>query len=173
MRRSQFVWGLIAAFAIIGVTAVVTPPALAQIRAALIRDMDSPVRGARHLINETFNFSSGSFTINDSITPVIPAGKRLFVQNISIHSFLTDSQSLMEARMSINADVVVYVPQPFQAQSGGGNPQRHFNGTVEVNQVVNTGDTLNFFIFRNGDEGSSGTNFSRVVVNGYLVDANP
>jgi hypothetical protein len=173
MRRSRFVWGLIAALATIAVIAVVAPPAVAQIRAALVRDMDSPIRGTRHLISESFNFGSGTFSINEGVTPAIPAGKKLFVQNISIHSFLTDAQSVMEARVSINTEPVVYVPQPFQAQSDGGNPQRHFNGTVDVNQVVNPGETLNFFIFRNGNDGTSGLNFSRVVVNGYLVDANP
>ena len=135
--------------------------------------MDSPIRGTRHLINETFNFDTGVFLISENVAPVIPAGKRLFVQNISIHSFLTDAQSIMEARVSIVNDAVVYVPQTFQAQSGGVNPQRHFNGTVDVNQIVNPGETLHFFIFRNGNDGSAALNFTRVVVNGYLVDANP
>jgi hypothetical protein len=173
MRHRRFVWGSLAVLVTIAITAVATPPAVAQIRAALVRDMDSPIRGTRHLINETPNFETGSFSVTETITPTIPAGKKLFVQNVSIHSFLTDGQSVMEARVSINNEAVAYVPQDFQAQSSGANPQRHFNGTVDVNQVVNAGESLNVFIFRNGNDGSSGLNFARIVVNGYLVDVNP
>jgi hypothetical protein len=173
MFSKRLVVGLFGALVLVASVGVVTPPVVAQIRAALVRDADSPVRGTRHLINETYQFAASSFFVSDNITPTIPAGKKLFVQNVSIHSFLTDGQDVMEARLSVNGEAFLYVPQPLQAISSSSAAQRHFNGNAEANVLINPGDTVNVFLFRNNNLGSASLNFSRVVLNGYLVDATP
>jgi hypothetical protein len=151
----------------------VAPEAIAQIRAALVRDVDSPVRGIRHIENATPNFGSNAFSVTETITPAIPAGKKLFLQSAFVHTFLTDSQSVMEARVSIlGVATIGYVPQVFQAASSTGG-QRHFNGSADLDVVVNPGESISVFLFRNDNLGSSSLNFSRIVLVGYLVDANP
>ena len=172
MVSKRLVMGLFGALVLVATVGVLTPPVVAQIRAALVRDADGPVRGTRHLINDTFQFAANSFSINDSITPAIPAGKKLFIQNVSIHSFLTDGQGMMEARLSVNGEVFVFVSQTFQAVSSSAG-QRHFNGNAEANVLINPGETIGVFLFRNDNLGSGSLNFSKVTLNGYLVDATP
>lgn len=132
----------------------------------------SPARGTRVVLNESVNFAAGSFTVTGTIVPSIPAGKLLLLQRASLHTFLTDSQSPMEARLSITSvGAVAYLDQTFQAVASAG--QRHFNGNVDLDVVLSPGESLSLFIFRNNNLGSPSLNFSRVVITGYLVDANP
>jgi hypothetical protein len=162
--------GLLALTALIG---NVAPTAIAQVRAALMRDMDSPIRGTRQIENVSPNFNSGSFSVTETITPSIPTGKKLFVQSISVHTFLTDSQSPMETRLTIRPGTIgaVYVAQTFQGAGDSG--QRHFTGNQDINILLNPGETMELFIFRTDNVGSSSLNFARASVIGYLVDANP
>jgi hypothetical protein len=162
--------GILALAALVG---SVTPRAIAQIRAALVRDVDSPIRGTRQIENISPNFSSGAFSVTETITPSIPAGKKLFLQSISVHTFLTDSQSPMETRFTIRPGTIaqVYVPQTFQGAGDSG--QRHFTGNANINILVNPGETFDLFVFRTDNVGSSSLNFVRASIHGYLVDANP
>lgn len=132
----------------------------------------SPVRGTRVVLNESFTFAAGAFNFTETILPSIPAGKLLLLQRASLHTFLTDSQSPMEARLSITGvGAVAYLNQEFQAVASAG--QRHFNGNVDLDVVLSPGESLSLFVFRNNNLGSSALKFSRIVVTGYLVDANP
>lgn len=151
----------------------VSTPMAAQTRAAIVRDLDSPIRGIRQIENVSPNFSSGAFSVTESITPSIPAGKKLFLQSISVHTFLTDSQSPMETRLTIRPGTIaqVYVAQTFQGAGSSG--QRHFTGNADINILLNPGETFDVFIFRTDNLGSSALNFARVSIIGYLVDANP
>jgi hypothetical protein len=78
----------------------------------------------------------------------------------------------MEARLSVNGTAVTTIDQLFQAVSASSHPQRHFNGTADLEVLLEPGDVVNVFLFRNGNAGSSGLNFARVMLRGYLVDAN-
>jgi hypothetical protein len=162
--------GILALAAVVG---SVTPRAIAQIRAALVRDMDSAIRGTRQVENVSPNFSFGSFSVTEPITPSIPAGKKLFLQAISVHTFLTDSQSPMETRLTLRPGTIaqVYVPQTFQGAGDSG--QRHFTGNAAINILMNPGETMDLFVFRTDNLGSSSLNFVRASIIGYLVDANP
>jgi hypothetical protein len=172
-RWKNFFWisaGILALAALVG---SITPHAIAQIRAALVREMDSPIRGVRQIENISPNFSSGSFSVTETITPSIPAGKKLFLQSISVHTFLTDLQSPMETRLTIRPGTIaqVYVLQTFQGAGDSG--QRHFTGNAPINILVNPGETFDLFVFRTDNLGSSSLNFVRASIHGYLVDANP
>ena len=151
-----------------------TPQAIAQIRAALVRDMDSPIRGTRHIENETFNFAASTFNFTETITPAVPAGKKFFLQSVHVHTLLTDGQSPMEVRLSISGvGAIGYVPQDLQAASSGNPSQRHFTGSINPNLLMSAGEGITIFAFRNDNLGSSGLNFTRVVLTGYFVDINP
>lgn len=158
--------GILALAALVG---SVTPHAIAQIRAALVRDLDSPIRGTRVVINETITFGTSSFSITGNITPSIPAGKRLFLQSASVHTLLTDGQAPMEVRVSISGDTVAWVPQVLQA----GASQTHFTGSAGINVLVNAGEVISVFAFRNNNLGGPSLNFTKIALTGYLVDANP
>ena len=162
--------GILALSALVG---SVAPRAIAQIRAALVREMDSPIRGTRQIENVTANFPNGGFSFTESITPSIPAGKKLFLQSISVHTFLTDSQSPMETRITLRPGTIaqVYVPQTFQGAGDSG--QRHFTGNANINILLNPGESIDLFLFRTDNLGSSSLNFVRASIIGYLVDANP
>lgn len=172
-RWKEFFWisaGILVLAVLLG---GVTPHAIAQIRAALVRDMDSPIRGTLQVENETFTFATNSFSITETITPVIPAGKKLFLQAASVHTLLTDGQSPMEVRLSVaGTGVVGYVDQEFQATSSSGG-QRHFTGNLDLDILLSSGQGVTMFVFRNDNQGNSSLNFTRLVLKGYLVDINP
>ena len=172
-RWKKTFWISAAILALAALIGSITPQAIAQIRAALVRDMDSPIRGIRQIENITSNFPNGGFSFTESITPSIPAGKKLFVQSISIHTFLTDLQSPMETRLTVQPGTIarVYVPQTFQGAGDSG--QRHFTGNATINILLNPGESLDLFLFRTDNLGSSSLNFIRASIIGYLVDANP
>ena len=92
------------ALAMVAATASLAPiqPASAQTRAAIVREVDSPMRGIRYSESVQITFSTGQFLVSQSITPAIPAGKKLYLQSVSTHTLLTDNQSLMEVRLTIN-----------------------------------------------------------------------
>lgn len=152
--------------------AALPPSAVGQTRAALVREMDSAIRGTRFFESQTINFTTNSFGATGTFNPAIPAGKKLYIQSISLHSLLTDGQSIMEARFYLTAGsntANVWIPQTFQAAA----TQRHFTGNAEIGMVMNTGETASLFLFRNDNLGSPSLNFSRVTLIGYFVDANP
>ena len=147
-------------------------PATAQVRAALTRDMDAPMRGTRHVESILLNFDSNAFSVSDTVTPPIPSNKRLFIQSISMHTLLTDGQGLMEARFTIlpGGTIRFWVANVFQA---AGDQQRHLTGNLAVDMLLAPGESINIFLFRNDNLGSGSLNFARVTILGYLIDANP
>jgi hypothetical protein len=172
-RWKKFFW-ISAGIAMLSLaTTSFIPKAVAQIRAALVRDLDTPIRGTRYTENITPNFSSGAFSVTETITPSIPAGKKLFIQSISVHTFLTDVQSPMEMRITFRPGTIaqVYVPQVFQGAGDSG--QRHFTGNADINFLMSPGETYDLFAFRTDNLGSASLNFVRASIIGYFVDATP
>ena len=166
---------LAAAFVLAALLIPMAPaPALAQVRAALTRDMDSPIRGTRFVELASIRFDAGTFSDSPTIAPVVPAGKKLFLQSVSMHTLLTDGQSLMEARLTVSLQgspiAKYWINQTFQA---AGSSQRHFTGNLDLNILLNAGEQISFFIFRNDNLGSAGLNFGKITLTGYLVDATP
>ena len=171
-RWKNFLWISIGLLVLIALAGSIVPPAVAQIRAALVRDLDTPVRGERYLQRISGNFESGSFSETVLIPLNIPAGKKLFIQSLDVHALLTDNQAIMETVLRIsNSDLYRYwLDMDFQA---AGSTQRHYTGKVNINTMIVSGDTLSLFVFRNDNLGSSSLNFFNGTITGYLVDANP
>lgn len=165
---------MLAALVVAGLLGLVpVEDAAAQTRPALVRDVDSQPRSARYTERAQFQFAQGQFVQSFTITPTIPVGKRLLLQSVSMHTLLTDNQSLMEARLSIDPGAVArfWIDQEFQATaSGSSNPQRHFTGNLALSVMLEPGESLNFFMFRNDALGQSALNFGNVTVVGYFVD---
>jgi len=172
-RWKNFFWISAGLLMLVAVTGTIVPKAVAQIRAAMVRDLDSPIRGERSIENVVVTFPNNSFSLTEAITPSIPVGKKLVLQSVSLHTFLTDSQSPMETRLTLRPGTIgqIYVPQSFQGSGSSG--QRHFTGNADINVALNTGESIELFMFRTDNVGSSSLNFTRVSVFGYLVDANP
>ena len=106
------------------------------------------------------------------MVPDIPAGKKLVLLRMFVHTFLTDSLSPMETRLTIGPGTIgqIFVSQTFQGTGGSG--QQHFTGSADIDTVLTPGEMLTLFIFRTGNVGSSNLNFARASIFGYLVDAN-
>ena len=64
------------------------------------RELDSPIRGDRYA-ERTSIFPFNGTQANRMITPVVPDGKKLFLQSVSISTALTHSQSPYEAVVAI------------------------------------------------------------------------
>jgi hypothetical protein len=173
MQRSKtFWWITVGSLAFVATAGGVSPYALAEIRTALVRDLDSPVRGIRHPLRFTTTFPNG-FTVNDStVVPLsIPAGKKFFLQSISMRTLLTDSQNPIETRVIINSreSTVFTLDQHFQGQ----DIQRFFAANLEMNVLLGGNDNVQIFIRRDNNLGDSDRNFADGSLNGYLVDKNP
>lgn len=160
--------------ALLGLAALMTlgaTEAVAQTRPALVRDVDSQPRSARWVQTLQVLFPTNSFSVTESVVPTVPPGKKLFLQSVNTHTLLTDGQSMMDVRLSIvNPGLVARfsIDQSFQAAA----TQRHFTGHLEINMLLEPGESLSLFFFRNDDLGSPSTNFSNVTLVGYFVDAN-
>jgi hypothetical protein len=170
-RIQQFFWATAALLAAAALVSVVAPPAVAQIRAALVRDVDSPIRGVRHIEPFVDTLSTGDFSDSILVTPAIPAGKKLFIQSVSVHLLLTDGQSPMSMTFRGPDDSELWLDMDLQASSSTANPQRHFVGNRDVNMLLSPGDQVRVFVFRNGDEGNAALNFYEGTIVGYFVDA--
>jgi len=170
-RIQQLLWATAALLAATALVGVVAPPAVAQIRAALVRDVDSPIRGVRHVEPFVSVINEGDFSDFITLTPAVPAGKKLFIQSVSFHLLLTDGQSPMSVTFTGPDDSELWLDMDLQASSSTANPQRHFVGNRDVNILLSPGEQVRLFVFRNGDAGSNALNFYEGTVVGYFVDA--
>ena len=170
-RVQQLLWATAAVLAAAALVGVVAPPAVAQIRAAFVRDVDSPIRGVRHIEPFVDTLSAGDFSDFIILIPAIPAGKKLFIQSVSFHLLLTDGQSPMSVTFRGPDDSELWFDMDLQASSSTANPQRHFVGNRDINMLLSPGEQVRLFVFRNGNEGSSALNFYEGTIVGYFVDA--
>lgn len=171
-RWKNFLWISIGLLVLIALAGSIVPPALAQIRAALVRDLDTPIRGERFLYRFNGDFGTNAFGDTIILTPSVPAGKKLFMQSVGIHLLLTDGQAPMETSFRILSGELYryWLDMDFQA---AGSTQRHYTGKLDLNTMLLPTDTLTVFIFRNDNLGSSSLNFYTGTLTGYLVDQNP
>jgi hypothetical protein len=172
-RWKNFFWISAGILALTAVAGSIAPSAIAQVRAALVRDMDSPVRGIRYNRLLATDFENGSQFASISFTPSIPAGKKLFLQSIGLHAKLTNDQSLADVRMVLRtptSGVAFYVNTDFQADDGF---QRHFTGNQTINTLLNSDEEIVVSLQRSDVLGGFSFNFCDISILGYLVDANP
>ncbi|MBM3723822.1 MAG: hypothetical protein FJW40_00135 [Acidobacteria bacterium] len=163
-------WFASGALALAALLGTLAPVAVAQIKAALVRDMDSPVRGTRFGAVIPLSFIAGQFSRTESLTPAIPVGKKLFIQSVSSQVQFTDGQSHRNVVFSISGtDIRFYLDHSFQGSSPGG--QRTFVSNVPVNVLISSGESLSYQILRTDDLGAGGVNFANLSIVGYFVDA--
>ena len=175
-RPTNRVW--ISTAILVGVFLGIVPTEAVAQPPGLTRELDSPSRGDRYAEHFNVLFEPHVSVANKTITPVIPDGKKLLLQSVSMHTMLTNGQSLMQAGLGIysgrNAVAFIYVDMDFQAvPPGGGGQQRHFTGNRDINMVLNAGETITAGFLRNGDRGPSSKNLSMVTLIGYFVDVDP
>jgi hypothetical protein len=174
-RWKNFFWISAGIIALTAVAGVIAPSAIAQVRAALVRDMDSPIRGTRHNLMFSDLFAEGSEYLVITFAPSIPAGRKLFLQSISVHANLTDNQSIADARITLfNSGIhsgTVWVGMDFQAEDAF--ERRHFVGNEMINTLLNPGEQVSIQVRRSGSLGSFFGNGCEGSIIGYLVDANP
>jgi hypothetical protein len=78
-RWKNIVWVCVAALALSSLAASLAPPAIAQVRAAFVRDVDTPaLQPFRSTVD--IDFTGGT---EQRLVTTVPAGKRLVIQNIS------------------------------------------------------------------------------------------
>jgi hypothetical protein len=142
------------------------------------RELDSPIRGDRYAERFSMVFGVGNpFQAHEMITPVIPAGKKLFLQSVSMQTALTHGQSPYHVTVTIfqglarNPIAELYVDMNLQATwQQGGEPTRYFAGNRDINMVVHAGESFSVSFSRNGFQGLPRRNFSQVTFIGYFVD---
>lgn len=174
MKQTIRTLALMAAFLVaVGVvSSVLNDRAIAQIRAALVREMDSSIRGVRHV--ERFLqpfFGGGSNSGVQTITPTVPAGKKLFLQSISLSTSLTGLTPI-QSRFIVNtgsAPIVIYLDQRLQGTLTGW--ASFFAGNREINMLLNPGESIS--VSMSANSAATTSDYFEATVFGYLVDANP
>jgi len=150
---------------------------LAQVRAALIREMDSPIRGTRQMMRFTRSYPPGSGGSSGDLIPNVPAGKRFFLQSIFVQSTLNAGQRPVESQVVLIAgggpsDDIFWIPQTFQGAIDD-IPIHFYTGNVTLNVLLNPGERIHFQFLRSDGLGAANTYGVEAEVIGYLVDATP
>ena len=177
MRRKNLVW--ISAAILAGVLqGALAPEASAQ--PTTTRELDGPSRGDRYAERFSISFSVGTFKANETIAPEIPAGKKLFLQSVSMQTALTHDQSPYNVTVAIfqglgrNPLGALYVDMDLQASAQTGDvTTRYFTGNRDINTVVNAGESFSVSFSRNGFQGVPRRNYCQVTFIGYFVDVDP
>jgi hypothetical protein len=176
MQRSKCLVWISAAILAGALQGTVPAPVFAQ---TLTRQLDSPMRGERYAEHFTVFFAANDFVGKKTVTPLIPDGKKLFLQSVSMHTVLSNGQNVMQATVAIHSDrdaiAFLYIDMDFQAvRAGGGETKdRHSTGNRDINMVLNAGESMTVEFLRNGNQGPPLVNFNRVTFIGYLVDVDP
>ena len=147
------------------------------------RELDSPIRGDRYGERIAIPFPFNSSQASRTITPMVPDGKKLFLQSVSIFTLLTHGQSPYEAVVMIvpargrNPLASLFVDMDFQAALGQqvdvSSRQRYHVGNRDINMVLNAGESISIRVSRNGVQGDPSVNASIVRLIGYFVDVDP
>ena len=111
---------------------------------------------------------------------MIPEGKKLFLQSVSMQTALTHAQSPYNVHVTIfqglgrNPLAALYVDMDLQAASQTGDvATRYFTGNRDINMVVNAGESFSVAFSRNGNQGLPRRNYIQVTFIGYFVDVDP
>ena len=169
-RWKNLVWLSAGVLALGVIITAVGPRAIAQIRAALVRDMDSPIRGTRFTTVATMAFANGMDGNVATITPTIPAGKKLFIQRVSTNGLLSDNQAFTLVVLDFSAGGRFVVAQVLQATRVSSN---YYAGNQDIDVLMNPGESIDLTVTRNGTLGSDMHNGFTASLIGYLVDATP
>ena len=160
--------GLAAALLALGMLIVVAP-AEAQTRPALVRDVDNgalqPFRGLINInlaAGETFKVING---------PVVPAGKRLVIENVSVWAFMANSADnvtgvWLTVPIASPATFALMDPAPGERKTlAGGSAIAAYNRLVKL--YYNPGETVQGQVYF---DGTAGQKIVNIFLNGHLVN---
>ena len=177
-RPKVIVW--ISSAILVGILHGAVPTEVNAQPPSLTRELDGAPRGDRWAQHFPVHFVVNDWIGFETITPVIPAGKKLVLQSASIHTVMTHGQGLMEAYLALRSGrttlAYLYVDMDFQAAETQGpvdERERHFTGNRDINMVLNAGESIGAAFLRNGSQGIARQNYSHVALIGYFVDVDP
>jgi len=155
-----------AAFAVIALGAVIcTVPAEAQTRPALVRDVDN---GALQPFRDHIFISVAAGEIFKLVNgPVVPAGKRLVIENVSVWASTPLDVEITGVWLQV-AGVSTFAlmdPNSTERRDSGASAISAYNRTVKL--YYNPGETIQGQVFF---KGLSGTKQVNIYLNGYYVN---
>lgn len=100
-KKSLLITAPVIAFALVA-GLWMTPSTIAQIRAALVRDVDHPAQSPARLF-ASVNVGPGQTFGAVNLAPV-PAGKRLVVQTVSVFGYAVDPERIVAVWLSTNPE---------------------------------------------------------------------
>jgi len=141
MKKFRNYFWIACCFAVLGLVAgsFGAKPLLAQVRAALVSDVDNPARGAVQLRFQAVPYQGGSTSFYYDPQYVVAAGKRLVVDTLSVMSLFTNGTQPVGGFMLLEgadasacfaspshfpvafANSVVIMPLAFQGSGINGN----------------------------------------------------
>jgi hypothetical protein len=168
-RWKNPVWVAAGLGALLVAGALTTGPALAQaVRAALVRDVDNPaVDPVRTALLVSLETSDNARSVDGLI---VPAGKRLVIENASIWTFSTGSDRItgVWVRPKNNPFPPVYLlldPAENEFRTiVSGNTVAAYNRTIKA--FFNPGEQLTADVFADGDTAGKIVN---IYLQGYYV----
>ncbi len=169
---SRLGWFAFTAVACVTFALVGPYPSTAQLRPAIVRDVDNGDRQEIYRLQNGRNWGWGETAVEVCATAV-PAGKRLILEHASITITLPPGQG-MSARIFVDRGldddtfddtVVAYVPLFPQGDAVG---QDRFSGSMPLRARVAAGERPCIQISRSPHDGAGVANWS---FTGYMVDA--
>ena len=123
-----------------------------------VRDVDNPARFAFHS-NRSNTMSAGEDELLLDFFPVVPAGKRLVIEYVSVRASLPVGQRIVSASVVGN-----FFPVTFQGSNGISDTSV---GGQLVRAYADAGGTPTVFLIRSS---SIGTGVAIASISGYLID---
>ena len=159
----------ILALALLALVAVLpVSPAQAQTRPALVRDVDNgALQPFRTLISSTLAANETSKFVDG---PVVPAGKRLVIENVSIWIVTEGTDAATGVWLSVGAanppTYALMDPNSTERKNVGGSSfVTAYNRLVKL--YFNPGETVQSQVFFNG---TSAGKIANIYLNGYYVN---
>jgi hypothetical protein len=159
----------ILALAVLALVAVLpAAPAAAQTRPALVRDVDNgALQPFRTLLSSSLAANETQKTVDG---PVVPAGKRLVIENVSVWIFTNGTDTATGVWLTVPAAN----PATFALMDPDSTERKNVGGTSFVtayNRLVklyfNPGETVQSQVFFNG---TSANKIANIYLNGYYVN---
>jgi len=150
-------------------TMLVAAPSEAQTRPALVRDVDNgALQPFRTLINISLAAGETSKTVSG---PVVPTGKRLVIENVSVWAFMANSADnvtgiWLTVPTASPATYALMDSSPGERKNiAGGAAIAAFNRLVKL--YYNPDETIQGQVFF---DGTAGTKTVNIYLNGYYVN---
>jgi hypothetical protein len=160
-NRLTVAFGAVLALAVLGY--FYSEPLIAQVRAALVQNVDEPGRNPFQ-DRELFSCTVGSTFCNSDFT-MVPGGKRLVVTSVS--AFVDSSGTAPNCNLSSSSGTVAFF-------TGARGPVSVGSSRYFINQPLqayfNTGETPHLFCGLNSTPDVFTSGFATAVLTGYYIN---